>query len=199
MDVHPHESVSPTESRAARALLAVLAIVAAAALSTRAWTQEPVDASASSIGGSWDLAIPEADARERINRAIAQAVDGLPPIIDEIAAGQLRGRILLSSSINIALTASRIAVRFDNALYDSTPGTSSECPMAGNPDETVQFVQHLRGGHLEQIFSTPNGRRWNTFVVSGDGSALTLRVVVQSDRLPAALRFELPYRRVASN
>lgn len=182
-----------------RGLLGLAALVLAGALSTSAWTQDPppVDSEVRRLAGSWELAISDADAQARINRGIDQAVDAMPPIVDMIAAGQLRGRTPISRRIEIALNRIRIMVRFDAATYDTAPGMPDTCPMVGNPGETVQVVQHVVDGDLQQVFTTPQGRRWNTFVLSEDGESLTFSVVVQSERLPAAMRFSLPYRRVS--
>jgi hypothetical protein len=177
-------------------VIAIVALLAAAALTTRAWTQSPP--AATGLAGTWELAIPDAEAHARIDRAIEHAVAGLPPIIDDIAAGQLRSRTPLSREVDVALTDARIVVTFDNARYDTAPGTSQSVPMAGDPHEMVDVIQQAGAGRLRQTFSTSRGRRFNTFSISEDGATLSLEVSIQSDRLPHELRFILPYRRRVS-
>jgi hypothetical protein len=200
MDTKTRTRNDLSRARLANLALGTSALVFAAALSTTAWTQAPapVDAALVRAVGTWELAITEAEARARMDRGIAQGVDGLPPIVDGIAAGRLRENISLSQRIEIALSPTRIGVRFDNSAYDTAPGETEVYPLTTGSAETIDVVQHITEGRLQQVFTTPQGRRWNTFSISADGNTLNLDVVVQSDRLPAPVRYTLQYRRAST-
>lgn len=144
------------------------------------------------IDGEWTLAISEEEARARIARGIEGATEGMPPITDAIAARVLRQRTPIIRRVRIASTPTRIVVDLDHRHYDSAPGV----PYAiQSGDEPVRVTQHFREGVLEQVFANPRGTRWNTFRLD-DRGGLAIEAVVQSDRLPAPLRFTLPYRPV---
>ncbi|MDQ3034548.1 MAG: hypothetical protein M3Y87_19220 [Myxococcota bacterium] len=119
----------------------------------------------------------------------------MPPLVDSIAAGRLRDRTPVSREIEIAATPERVSVEFDTSQYTTTPGHPRTVRVPGTDGDTMQVVQHFRDGRLEQVFTTPEGRRWSTFTPSADGSTLTLQAVIQSSRLPAPVRFSIPYRR----
>lgn len=150
---------------------------------------------ATALTGTWTLAVSEESARASIEEGIAAAVAGLPPLVDSLAASQLRARLVVSRTVVLSVTEARIAARFPHATFDTVPGVPATVPVPGDTSETMEVVQLLRGGRLEQIFTTPGGRRWSTFTPASDGSRLTLDAVVHSDRLTTDVRFRLPYRR----
>lgn len=174
----------PILSRAALALSVALACCAGVGA---ARAQDPQRLT---IDGEWTLAISEDAARERIARGIEGATEGMPPLTDAIAARVLRERTPLIRRVRIASTPARIVVDLDHRHYDSAPGVPYDIQSG---DEQVRVTQHFREGVLEQVFATPRGTRWNTFRLDDHGG-LTIEAVVQSDRLPAPLRFTLPYR-----
>jgi hypothetical protein len=148
----------------------------------------------SRVSGEWELAISEDQARAAIDRGIAGATDAMPPLVSSIAAGQLRSRTPAPRRITIAATASQVAVTMENRTFSTAPAvTESSRTTAGEP---LEVTQRFRDEDLEQVFVTPNGTRWNTFVSCDGGASLRMDVVVQSPRLPAPMRFSLPYRRV---
>lgn len=159
-------------------------------------TQDAAEAAlAERVSGQWQLAIEQSEARSRIERGIARATANMPPLVDAIAARTLRERTPLSRTLEIDATAARLAVRFDHSFYDTRPGHPRTVPVPEDPSTSMEVVQHFRDGRLEQIFTTSQGRRWNTFTLSEDGRTLTLEAVIQSSRLPAPVRFTIPYRR----
>lgn len=179
---------------------ALLAAACVTLLGVMVWpapaaTQTSDEALATTLTGTWNLAISEDAARAAIEEGITASVASLPPLIDTIAANQLRERTILSRSITLSVTATRIESRFSHATFSSAPGMPVRVPVPGAAGETMEMTQLLRGGALEQIFTTDSGRRWSTFTPSADGARLTLSAVVHSERLTTDLRFRLPYRR----
>lgn len=173
----------------------MLTLVGVMAWPAPARTQTADEALATTLTGTWNLAISEAAARAAIEEGITASVAGMPPLIDTMAANQLRERTILSRSITLSVTSTRIESRFSHATFTSAPGMPVRVPVPGVAGETMEMTQLLRGGALEQIFTTDGGRRWSTFTPSADGARLTLSAVVHSDRLSTDLRFRLPYRR----
>jgi len=150
---------------------------------------------ATTLTGTWTLAVSPGAAQTVIDAGIATAVAGLPPLIDSVAAGQLRDRTPISPRIVLSVTEARIEARFVHATFTSIPGMPARVPVPGSSDETMEMVQLLRDGGLEQIFTSDGGRRWSTLTPTADGTRLSLNAVIHSDRLSADVRFRLPYRR----
>lgn len=150
---------------------------------------------AAALTGEWTLAVSEEAAQASVEAGIAAAVASLPPLVDGMAASQLRARLVVSRTITLTVAADRIQARFVHASFDTAPGMPATVPVPGDSSETMEIVQLLRAGRLEQIFTTAGGRRWSTFTPSEDGARLTLDAVVHSERLPTDVRFRIPYRR----
>jgi len=188
-------SVAPTLLRLAAA--AVVAIAAAIGGPSDAHTQAAAwdEALAASVRGTWTLAISEAEAQRAVEGGIAAAVAHLPAVVDGLAARELRSRIVVSPQITFVVSPDRIEARFAHASFRTVPGTPARTTVPGDASTTMEVVQLLRAGHLEQIFTTDGGRRWSTFTPSEDGARLTLDTVIRSERLPTDVRFRLPYRR----
>lgn len=175
--------------------IAFMCLLFAVAWPRSAQTQAAGDAAlATTLTGTWNLAISWSAAQALLDAGIATAVAGLPPLVDGVAASQLRERTPISRRIVLSVTASRIEARFVHATFTSTPGLPTPVPVPGSGD-TMEMVQLLRDGSLEQIFTTEGGRRWSTFTPNADGSRLSLSAVIHSDRLSADVRFRLPYQR----
>lgn len=191
-------------SRARRARVSVVLAASASMALASAFVSSPARtqdaetvALAERVSGQWERAISESEARARVERGIAMATEGMPPLVDAIAARALRERTHVPPRVEIEATPARIEVELNDSRYDTRPGHPRTVPVPGTDGDTMEVVQHFRDGHLEQVFSTEQGRRWSTFVPSADGNTMTLTAVIQSSRLPAAMRFSIPYRRVA--
>jgi hypothetical protein len=147
------------------------------------------------VAGEWRLSIPERAAQARVERAIDEATRQMLPIVSGIAAGRLRDANPLSRTLDIAVDRSEIRVAFDDATFETAPGHPRRMPQPGNEDVMVEVTQLIRGDHLEQVFATREGRRWNSFVPSADGERLELQAVLSSSQLPEPMRYSLPYER----
>lgn len=189
-----------------RAVLERTACVTAAAMvvlagvgpdGARGQSAEPWDdALASTLTGSWALVGSRDTAQATIEVSIAAAVLGLPPLIDTFAASELRARLIVSPTLVLSVTSSRIEARFLQATYDSAPGAPARYLVPDGTSETMEVVQLLRDGRLEQIFTTDGGRRWNTFTPSPDGERLAHEVVLRARRLSRDVRYAVTYHRI---
>ncbi|WP_157070377.1 hypothetical protein [Sandaracinus amylolyticus] len=171
--------------------LAIALLASAQAQPTTAPSTPPT------LDGEWVLAVSEDQARQRLDRAIETATDGMPPIADGMAASALRERTPIIARVVISSSPQRIRVHLDERRYETAPGHPEAAPTASTSEDRVRVVHHFREGALEQVFTTERGRRWNTFRLGEDGRTMTLSVVVQSSSLPAPVRFSLPYRRAS--
>jgi hypothetical protein len=175
---------------------AIAVVVALEPGTARCQSAETVDdALARTLTGAWTLVGPVEAAQARVEVAIAAVVLRLPPLINAFAAEQLRARLMVSPTVVLAVSRARIEARFDRASYDTVPGIPTTYVVPDGTGESMEIVQLVRNGALEQVFTTPGGRRWNTFTPSADGTALTLDVVLHSVRLPTDARYRITYRR----
>lgn len=191
---------APRRASAAAAfvVLSVLAVVGAWPVPVRTQSADAWDdALAASLSGTWTLAVSAGEAQASVDQGIAAATASLPPIVDGMARDRLRARLVISTSITLTVTPARIEARFGHATFDTVPGVAATVPVPSDASTTMQVVQLLRSGRLEQVFTTDGGRRWSTFTPSTDGTRLTLDAVVHSGRLPTDVRFSIPYRRAS--
>lgn len=162
----------------------------------RASGQSVPPALAQALNGEWALATRETDARSLIERAIDRAIDGMLPFVRGAAQGELRARTPVDARIGIELEPERFVVRLGGNAFRTEPGRPQRIAVPGFAGETVEVVQLVRGGRLEQVFSTEQGRRWNVLTPSADGSRLMLDVTMSGTLLPAAVQYRLEYRRM---
>jgi hypothetical protein len=146
------------------------------------------------LSGRWELAITQPQAEQVVHRAAAQATSGMLPLVSGMTARELRSRNPVNGAFTLQVTPARVVAEFETSRFDSAPSRPVQTTVPGERD-SMELVQVLRGGRLEQIFTTDRGRRWSMFTPSADGSQLTLEVVVTSNILPREMRYELPYRR----
>lgn len=148
----------------------------------------------SRLSGNWELAVPRATAQQTVDRAIERVTASLP-LVGRVLAGELHDRNHVNGRFRLEIGPDAIHSRFENAEFRSAPGARVQAPVPGSSSEQMEYVQIVREGHLEQIFTTGRGRRWSIFTPSADGSTLTLDVTVTSSLLPDVMRYRLQYRR----
>jgi hypothetical protein len=115
--------------------------------------------------------------------------------VNGITSRRLREATPVSRAISIAIGDQRIRVAFDDTTFDTRPDDEAHLPVPIDPRSTMRIHQSIRAGALQQVFTTDEGRRWNTLRPSPDGRSLALEVVLRSDALPGDLRYALPYHR----
>lgn len=185
-------------SKISKATMPIAAALLIASASTLGLAQDagvpPAGDLASRLSGNWELAVPRARGEEIVHRAIDRVTSQLP-IIGGALASELRDRNHVNGRFLLEISASEIHSRFENSEFRSAPGAATQAPVPDSPSEQMEYVQIVRDGHLEQIFTTGRGRRWSVFTPSADGSTLTLDVTVRSSLLPDVVRYRLDYRR----
>lgn len=146
------------------------------------------------LEGRWTLARGEEAARQTLERAIERTTDGMFPIVRGQAQRQLREANPINGAVEFHFTPQRIRAVFESGTYESAPGQSIQTRQPGSGDE-MQLVQLVRDGHLEQVFTTGNGRRWSVFTPTPDGQTMKMQVTIQAGILPRPLQYEIDYRR----
>lgn len=180
-----------------RSLVAIALVIAVASPGAGAGQPAPPAPDteiARTLEGRWVLAIDRAEAQRRVDGAIGSVTRQMIPIVSSIAARRLRTYNPLAVAVEIAFPGDRIRVRFDDQSFDTRAGYERTVTIPEQDPSRVRVHQAIRGGALMQVFSTHEGRRWNTLSVEEDGT-LAFQVVIRSGRLPTDIRYQLPYRR----
>lgn len=182
-----------------RPVWAALVVVATAALAASLAPDARGDApTAEDFEGRYRYMDGE-EGRRAIDRAVGQAVDGLPFFMEPVAEDRVEARVGPFMELRIELEEDRLTFSAD----DWGPVTS----RLGGPAVTVQgpagselsMTQRMRQGRLVQRFEHADGTRTNTFALSGDGSVLWMRVAISSPQLPNDAEFRLRYRRTSGD
>ena len=154
-----------------------------------------------SVVGPWDAWVGSYRNRARDGgaAAIASAVDAgigaMGPVMERIA----RRRILASNppfqTLRIERSGAGLTVDFVGARRYSAPldGARGENQAPDGSDVRVSF--RLRNGRLQERIDASEGFSTNVYRLSDDGSTLSLRSTMESDRLPAPITYALRFRR----
>jgi hypothetical protein len=144
--------------------------------------------------GHWRYADGE-EGRQRVQRAVDAAVDGLPFFAKPIAEDRVEARVGPFGALRFALEGDRLRFSADGwgPLASRLGGPAVE--VEGPAGSTLRMSQRLSGGRLVQIFRHEDGVRRNTFALSGDGDTLWLDVFIRSRMLPNDATYRLRYRR----
>ena len=144
------------------------------------------------VGGEKDI--------QALDKAIEQVVSQMNFLIRGIARRRLREPNLPSKEVSISLDEAQIRIERPGQPEVSAPASGKAITWR-NPEEGDVFqVQHGidERGELYQRFAGERSVSVNRFVLSDDGNALTIHTLIEADRLPAPLRFEMSYRRAAA-
>jgi hypothetical protein len=147
-------------------------------------------ASLEHYAGVWKLLPAESDS---ISAVIDKAVSRMNVFIRGIARSRLRRTQVAFPTITIS-AGREFRIRHEGGT--SVPHHATDTPVAAvAPDGTPITVRLSAGPPLIESYESSEGRRENTYVLSADGSKMTLTVRVTSPRLPAPIVYKLTYRR----
>lgn len=133
--------------------------------------------------------------RTELTAAIERATDGMNFITGPIGRGRLRDRNPVYGSIGLRFSPGFIEVLFDGRSFRSPEGGAA-APGRSLTNDAVQISQRVEAnGHLVQVITSDSGSKRAEFWLNGDGTMLTMSVVVTSGSLPRPLRYNLTFRR----
>jgi len=148
------------------------------------------------LAGRWTYPHDVAHAQSIVLAATEPLLSGFPEIVRPLARDQVRSRVRIARSIEVALdgAAVRTVFRGDRNLTIATPlGVRST--ITGSEGQPVEVSQSLRGGWLEQTFHGQEGGMRQLLSTEPDGRTLHLDISLESERLSAPIRFRLDYVR----
>lgn len=144
--------------------------------------------------GRWRYADGE-EGRRQIERAVAEAVDGLPFFLEPVAEDRLGQRVGPFQELRFQIESDRVTFTADDWGPVTSRLDGPSVTVRGPRGTEVSMTTRLSDGRLVQTFEHPDGRRQNTFAPSGDGNVLWLRVSISSPQLPDDAQYRLRYRR----
>ncbi len=201
------------ESRVKARHAALLAIAAVGlAVAPRARSQESLQAAApaapapllarAAMSGRFAFTGGPTEAA-RIERAISRAVEGLLFVIRPIAADKLRGENPLYRTLDIAVASSptdsreSVSVQYNERRVVTTNGQVVRVISHTSEPLDARHEWLPRGfAHIFDLRADQGGIKRNDFAYAADGNSFELRVLLESSRMSAPLRYRLSYQRV---
>jgi hypothetical protein len=117
------------------------------------------------------------------------------PVMERIA----RRRILAANppfqTLRIDYSGGELSVDFVGARRYRAPVSGARRGNRGPDGSDVQVSYSLQRGRLRERLDASEGFSTNIYRLSEDGSTLSLRSTMESDRLPAPITFTLRFRR----
>jgi hypothetical protein len=151
----------------------------------------PFPAAVTRYTGRWTL-VPAAS--DNIDKAIETTVSSMNFVARPIARGRLKRRNVAFPSFQIAAEDRGLHVRHQQGLDVVYPseGTAVHTRAPDNSDVTTKLATEPV---LKLTYDAEGGRREDQYILSTDGSTLTMAVRIVSPNLPKPLVYRLAYRR----
>ena len=167
-------------------------LVGGAAVATIALPRVAV-AQAGTIAGTYVL---DRKASDNVEKAIQAAVKDMNFITKPIARGRLNKTNQPYQRVIIATAGANTVITIDSLPPRQAPSNGTPIDWKRPADgEKMKLSMKWDGGHLVETFKPEDGQRVNEYVLSPDGSTLTMHVTITSPRLPKPLKYNLVYRK----
>jgi hypothetical protein len=147
-------------------------------------------ASLGEYAGNWKLIPAESDS---IPAVIDKTVSRMNFLIRGIARSRLRRTQVAFPQITIS-AGNEFRIRHQGGTDVPHRATDTDVPATA-PDGTRITVRLSAGPPLTESYESTEGKRENTYVLSGDRSKMTLNVRVTSPRLSSPILYRLVYAR----
>lgn len=132
--------------------------------------------------------------REAIEAAIEEAVRELNPLIRGIARKRMREANTVIPELAFRLGGDPLVASYVGGRVIEAPADGSPVAWTDQYGETIEVSHRLLDAMLLQTMSGKKGNRLNRYRFSSDGAKMTMSVEIQSNRLPAPLRYSVSYR-----
>ncbi len=134
--------------------------------------------------------------RARLDAAIDEVVSAMVPLTRRIARNRIRAEVRVDERVRIE-TPGDDQVRIAFPQWETPPLPLGGEPVRGRGRDrrAARMSAELDGERLVFDMHTGRGRLENWFTLSPDRQHLFMQVRITSDRLPAAIRYTLSYRR----
>lgn len=138
---------------------------------------------------------------ERMDRAIDDAVEELNFLIRGLARRRLREPNFPSERLRIVEEGAQIRIERTGQPDIAAPADGSPIEWRNPENGNTLEIRHEMAGPrvLEQQMRGDRGLSVNRYVLSDDGSNLTVRTVITADKLSAPVRFSTTYAREKGN
>ncbi len=133
--------------------------------------------------------------RAALRDAIEKAVEQLNWVIRGIGRSRLEAVTKIPPAVRYEVGSSTIKMTYFGRPTMEAPADGSFVSRTDPQGKPMQVSFSIKGDTLVQIFKGENGVRTNKVSVSEDGSRLTVRVSIKSNRLQDPLKYKLTYKR----
>jgi hypothetical protein len=138
-----------------------------------------------------------AESSDDVEQAIREATGRMNFAIRGVARGRLRKTNEPYQRVTIAHTTNNVTITTDSRAPITTASNGTPIKWTREDGEVLDVSTAWEDGSIRQSFVAGDGRRDNVYSLSPDGNTLTMRVTVQSGRLPQPLTYNLVYRRTS--
>jgi hypothetical protein len=178
----------------------LFAMVLSVGLSPSAAAAEVANFELQRFAGTYRYVGGEAEIRA-LDAAIDGVVEQMNFLIRGIARRRLRAPNLPSKEVSVFIEKGEIRIERPGQPDVSAPADGTPITWRHPSDGDVFRVSHGidKTGVLYQRFEGERSVSVNHFVLSADGTRLTIQTVITSDHLPAPLRFKMTYERLGDS
>ena len=131
--------------------------------------------------------------------AIATAIDEAIADMNGLIRGMARKRLLevnaVIESMAFSLESDPVVTTYLNGRIIAAPRSGKSVPWTDQFGERIQVSHRYADGKLVQTMRGAKGQRKNVYRFSEDGKTMTMSVEIVADQLPAAIRYQVKYRR----
>ena len=130
-----------------------------------------------------------------IASAVDASISSMRPMVKRIARRRILANYPPFQTLRIERSGAGLTVDFVGARRYSAPLDGSRANNRAPDGSTVRVSFRLQNGRLHERMEAGEGFSVNVYRLSDDGSTLSLRSTMESDRLPAPITFSLRFRR----
>jgi hypothetical protein len=178
-------SVRHRRIHAARASFAALLLLLVV---FQAGAQEPT------LAGRFTVDVAASD---DIGAAINRAISGMNFVTRPIARSRLRSTNPIGEAASIQLRPDEVTITFQGGAPMVSPLDGRFVPWRREDGEHFELSTRWDGPLLVQRIRAPEGVRTTRYMLSDRGNTVTMRISVESPRLPRALEYDVIYRRAS--
>jgi hypothetical protein len=132
--------------------------------------------------------------RDGVAAAIETTVAAVSPMVRNLGRKRLQETNPIPGKISIAIDGDDVEILLDGDGHEASLGGAAIKAESAQGDK-IKVSHRMRNGALVELIDGVGGDRSNTFKLNGDGTKLTMSVVISSSQLPVPVEYKLTFKR----
>lgn len=138
----------------------------------------------------------KARAKKQVKAGIERCANESNFLIRGFVRDALTDTNRVCGKLDVVFQGDNVFIQCDGGIKHITPRSgAAKNVKSADGKKTYNLRQKVAGSTLTQVYKGKDGVRTNVYTLSADGSTLTLKVKVTSDKLAAPLRYTIRYAR----